>query len=167
MKPCPLDGSPCEAHAGAIHGREAEKLRSGIEKILQSGLSGLRIRTQLQKLLDDTDARDSLAFVEVEEEAKACVYTEAEAAAAIAKLPKGSLYGKKEYAKRAKRAKREKRDAPLKCWICRKWMRRDPGKGGCRPYVKRAARPHADLCKACSAKLQGKKRRRSPYDPFR
>jgi hypothetical protein len=67
-------GLPCERHGGAVHGREAEELRAGVEQILfnttdvlpadeESVLASLR--KALIFLLDRIDARDSLAFREV------------------------------------------------------------------------------------------------------
>jgi hypothetical protein len=66
-------GLPCERHSGAVHGREAEELRKGIEQTLHNTadvesdeasfvLEGLR--KSLYFLLDRIDARDSLAFLE-------------------------------------------------------------------------------------------------------
>jgi hypothetical protein len=54
----------------AAFGKEAEELRRGIEKVI-SGLNGfttetdmaMEIAEELQKLLDEVDARDSLAYV--------------------------------------------------------------------------------------------------------
>lgn len=69
-------GLACEKHYGAIHGREAEELRAGVEQILRdtSGVSNLyddealhvlrETRRKLVALLDRVDARDSLAFRE-------------------------------------------------------------------------------------------------------
>lgn len=60
-------GVPCEKHHGAVHGREAEELRKGIEKVLaQTVVDGTcpDVLDELQRLLDDVDARDSLAFLE-------------------------------------------------------------------------------------------------------
>lgn len=60
----------CVVHALALHGKEAEELRRGIEKILSdyglpetSSHDGLLVK-QLQRLLDRVDARDSLAYLE-------------------------------------------------------------------------------------------------------
>jgi hypothetical protein len=55
-------GVPCKRHFGATHGREAEELRKGIEKILASDLDDFPYA--LRALLDEVDARDSLAFRE-------------------------------------------------------------------------------------------------------
>lgn len=55
-------GLPCKRHKGAVHGREAEELRRGIEKILTADLDDYAFA--LRELLDEVDARDSLAFLE-------------------------------------------------------------------------------------------------------
>jgi hypothetical protein len=55
-------GVPCKRHFGATHGREAEELRKGIEKILASDLDDFP--HALRELLDEVDARDSLTFRE-------------------------------------------------------------------------------------------------------
>jgi len=55
-------GLPCGKHAGAIHGGEAEELRSGIEKIIRE--DGEDVPHALREMLDEIDARDSLAFAE-------------------------------------------------------------------------------------------------------
>ena len=66
-------GLPCERHAGVVHGKEAEELRSGIEQILcntadvddEDASHVLReMRKSLTFLIDHIDARDSLAFAE-------------------------------------------------------------------------------------------------------
>lgn len=66
-------GLPCDRHAEVVHGKEAEELRSGVEKILADSSNGddddashalIEIRKSLIDLLDDIDARDSLAFRE-------------------------------------------------------------------------------------------------------
>jgi len=52
----------CPVHAYQQHGKEAQELRAGIEKLL-----GERVPARgpaLRKLLDDVDARDSLAYLE-------------------------------------------------------------------------------------------------------
>lgn len=54
----------CPVHEGQIHGGEAEELRKGVEEILKRDGGETEIRDQLQKLLDDVDARDSLAHGE-------------------------------------------------------------------------------------------------------
>jgi hypothetical protein len=51
-------GLPCKRHGGAV----AEELRRGIEKILADDLDDHPFA--LRELLDETDARDSLAFLE-------------------------------------------------------------------------------------------------------
>ena len=53
----------CDYHAGQTHGHEAEELRRGIEDILKN-TDWKDIRSELQRLLDETDARDSLAYLE-------------------------------------------------------------------------------------------------------
>jgi hypothetical protein len=66
-------GLPCKKHGGAVHGREAEELRAGIERLLAEGSDDFRseafselreIRQELLRLLDAVDARDSLGFLE-------------------------------------------------------------------------------------------------------
>jgi hypothetical protein len=76
-------GLPCEKHGG-VHGQEAEELRVGIEQILKNtvdvcGGEALHVlhatRKSLIFLLDQIDARDSLAFLEAsaqEEESATC-----------------------------------------------------------------------------------------------
>jgi hypothetical protein len=66
-------GLPCARHSGAVHGSEAEELRSGVERIL-GNVSSVKdadapfvlaeMRKTLQRLLDHVDARDSLAYLE-------------------------------------------------------------------------------------------------------
>jgi hypothetical protein len=73
-------GLPCERHAGAVHGQEAEELRAGVEQILRN-TAGVRdgeasfvlpeLRKALIFLLDHVDARDSLAFLEATDGADA------------------------------------------------------------------------------------------------
>lgn len=67
-------GLPCEKHAGAVHGQEAEELRAGVEQILRNTADVqpeeapdvlASLRKSLVFLLDRIDARDSLAFREV------------------------------------------------------------------------------------------------------
>lgn len=62
----------CTVHGNVEHGREAEELRSGIEELIREG-DQVSV-TQLQRLLDEVDARDSLAFSE-----RAAEFTEARA----------------------------------------------------------------------------------------
>lgn len=69
-------GVPCERHFGSVHGREAEELRAGVERILEN-TSTVRtedapfvlaeLRKTLLRLLDHIDARDSLAFREADD----------------------------------------------------------------------------------------------------
>lgn len=68
----------CPVHHGAIHGAEAEELRTGIERLItsceqmpwDSGHSRYDIPVvtvqSLQELLEYVDARDSLAHIEKE-----------------------------------------------------------------------------------------------------
>jgi len=65
-------GRWCNAHA-VVHGGEAEELRRGIEKLIEHDLVGRHAQRALQQLLDDVDARDSLAFIEAP--AKPCSAT--------------------------------------------------------------------------------------------
>lgn len=58
-----IKGEGCARHAGQKHGAEAEELRRGIEDILRN-TDPKYLRTELQRLLDETDARDSLAYLE-------------------------------------------------------------------------------------------------------
>lgn len=62
---CRIDGKPCKAH-DRVHGKEAEELRAGIEKLLKhDGEDSLPdLVDDLRLLLDRTDARDSLAYLE-------------------------------------------------------------------------------------------------------
>ncbi len=64
----------CARHAGVSHGKEAEELRSGIEKLLKEAeADAIGSRTvgvyPLQRLLDEVDARDSLAHLEAQDAA--------------------------------------------------------------------------------------------------
>lgn len=60
----------CTVHGGIRHGKEAEDLRSGIEDIIAGADDSVdrdaRVVSaqDLQDLLDKTDARDSLAYIE-------------------------------------------------------------------------------------------------------
>ena len=67
----------CPVHSYQKHGKEAEELRKGVETIIRmmpphgDELTGCdardmvdAVRTALRELLDDTDARDSLAYLE-------------------------------------------------------------------------------------------------------
>ena len=68
---CPVKNVYCFEH-GYYHGQEAEELRKGIEKVLtdwcyeENDPSGW-ITDKLTLLLDEVDARDSLAFIEGKE----------------------------------------------------------------------------------------------------
>ena len=64
-------GVTCDRHGGAVHGREAEELRKGIERIFLEYDDVMHqpdevndMRAALRRLLDEVDARDSLAFLE-------------------------------------------------------------------------------------------------------
>lgn len=62
----------CPAHGGSVHGGEAEELRDGLAKILEAqGLTVDDLRYLLQLLLDNVDARDSLAWLEAQDMAAA------------------------------------------------------------------------------------------------
>lgn len=61
--PCVI-GRYCSEH-GYIHGAEAEELRSKIEKALPDIRRDDRVL--LQRILDDVDARDSLAWLEAKD----------------------------------------------------------------------------------------------------
>lgn len=66
---CPVYAGYCSEH-GFTHGAEAEELREGIERLIADAASNpddgvRRVSTRdLQRLLDEVDARDSLAFSE-------------------------------------------------------------------------------------------------------
>jgi len=69
---CPT-GFPCAKHGGAVHGQEAEELRSGIEQIVGNIADVKRsdavatlasTRKSLQFLTDRIDARDSLVYLD-------------------------------------------------------------------------------------------------------
>lgn len=51
----------CPVHQGAVHGGEAEELRSGIEALISWGDAPI---SALQELLDRVEARDSLGHLE-------------------------------------------------------------------------------------------------------
>jgi len=53
-------GEYCSKH-DFIHGAEAEELRSGIERLIDEGVT----ERGLRRLLDEVDARDSLAYLEM------------------------------------------------------------------------------------------------------
>jgi hypothetical protein len=59
-------GVQCRKHCDQVHGLEAEELRKGVEKIIgeYTDVENDDITQALQRLLDTTDARDSLAFLE-------------------------------------------------------------------------------------------------------
>lgn len=58
---CPMHVR-CSEH-DYFHGAEATELREGIEKLIKESFSGAQM-VQLQRLLDQVDARDSLAYAE-------------------------------------------------------------------------------------------------------
>jgi hypothetical protein len=72
-------GRTCAKHGGAVHGREAEELRAGVERLLGNSADGdgeehlalEELHKSLFFLLDHVDARDSLAFLEAADEASA------------------------------------------------------------------------------------------------
>jgi hypothetical protein len=64
-------GKPCPEHDNAVHGREAEELRAGIEKLISESAGSSVTDRQLHRLLDRTDARDSVAFLENKPKRKA------------------------------------------------------------------------------------------------
>ena len=66
---CDIANAACSIHAGMRHGGEAEELRMGVEEILHGADYDSRmtdLKKELQRLLEETDARDSLAHTEVE-----------------------------------------------------------------------------------------------------
>lgn len=60
---CPVFKRYCSEH-GFVHGAEAEELRHGIEKILSDACDEDDFRRELRRLLEQVDARDSVAFLE-------------------------------------------------------------------------------------------------------
>jgi hypothetical protein len=78
---CPM-GVECELHNGSVHGQEAERLRGGVEKLLEYHDAPFdenptltdaekmvdnynQLRESLRELLDKTDAADSVAWLEL------------------------------------------------------------------------------------------------------
>lgn len=61
----------CPVHEGQVHGGEASELRRGVEELLDEG-TGQISRRALQRLLDQVDARDSLAHEEARELYPSC-----------------------------------------------------------------------------------------------
>lgn len=59
-----VEQTGCPIHSGAVHGGEAEELRSGIETLISKHRDGTVPRRELIILLDLVDARDSLAHLE-------------------------------------------------------------------------------------------------------
>jgi hypothetical protein len=63
-------GEGCTLHADAPHGKEAEELRSGIEQIIaRSNAYVSDVHADLRTLLDQVNARDSLAHLRAKERA--------------------------------------------------------------------------------------------------
>lgn len=75
----------CARHAGQVHGAEAEELRRGIETIVKNA-DGEVLRSKLKRLLDEVDARDSLAHLEASDEKLRAAIARAEAAERELKL---------------------------------------------------------------------------------
>jgi hypothetical protein len=69
-----LVGVECPVHHYAKHGKEAEELRAGIQKIIKNGTNddtqAVEVHDELSKLLDEVDACDSLAYLERRDERK-------------------------------------------------------------------------------------------------
>lgn len=69
-----LVGAECPVHHFAKHGKEAEELRAGIQKMIADGANedtqAVEVHDELSKLLDEVDAGDSLAYLERKDEAK-------------------------------------------------------------------------------------------------
>lgn len=63
MSKCTVYSKYCHDH-GFSHGAEAEELREGIENILESNPSEDEWEYKLRDLLNEVDARDSLAYLE-------------------------------------------------------------------------------------------------------
>lgn len=68
---CQVYRDMCPEH-GYIHGQEAEELRQGVEKIIASlqpemGDDDSGIADDLRKLMDEVDARDSLAHLDAQQ----------------------------------------------------------------------------------------------------
>ena len=62
MTGCAINGRPCPRHVGAVHGREADELRRGVEALLAEHE---RVPSdELARLLARVDARDALAYLE-------------------------------------------------------------------------------------------------------
>lgn len=70
-----IENGTCRRHANQKHGAEAEELRRGIEQIVANlqHVAGRETRVQLQALLDRIDARDSLSYLEAQDEKSAMV----------------------------------------------------------------------------------------------
>lgn len=58
---CHVLATHCKEH-GYVHGAEAEELRAGVERLLEGERGSFAY--ELQELLDNVDARDSLAFLD-------------------------------------------------------------------------------------------------------
>lgn len=63
---CSLVTTACPIHR-SVHGAEAEELRAGIEALMPRlpEMLPIEIKRELQQLLDRVDARDSLAYLEI------------------------------------------------------------------------------------------------------
>jgi len=69
-----LVGAECPVHHFAKHGKEAEELRAGVQKLIADGTNedtqAVEVLDELSKLLDEVDAGDSLAYLERSDETK-------------------------------------------------------------------------------------------------
>jgi hypothetical protein len=63
-RPC-IMGKRCAEHGGEVHGREAEELRRALEALLRSGDV---TETSVMRILERVDARDSLAYLEAQDD---------------------------------------------------------------------------------------------------
>lgn len=78
-----VENETCARHAGQKHGAEAEELRAGLERIMADPPGGdIESNNEwlapLRRLLDDVDARDSLAYLEARDEKLAAANAEIE-----------------------------------------------------------------------------------------
>ena len=69
-KPCTMSGGTCPRHS-FVHGAEAEELREGLDGLIHDGDDDMYNArepvvgvSELEKLLERVDARDSLAYLE-------------------------------------------------------------------------------------------------------
>lgn len=84
---CPIRALVCHEH-GFIHGSEAEELRTGIALVIAcEDDSARRVHERLNDLLDNVDARDSLAFREATEDAEDIAEVDAARAEQGTELP--------------------------------------------------------------------------------